>query len=84
MRRALITGGAGFIGSHLADALLRRGWAVQIIDDLSTGSITNIDHLKEQPNFSYLLDTVMNRTMTLEAVDRADVIYHLAAAVENG
>ena len=81
MRRALITGGAGFIGSHLADALLRRGWAVQIIDDLSTGSITNIDHLKEQPNFSYLLDTVMNRTMTLEAVDRADVVYHLAAAV---
>ena len=70
-----------FVHTYLADALLRRGWAVQIVDDLSTGGVTNVDHLKEQPNFSYLLDTVMNRTMTLEAVDRADVVYHLAAAV---
>lgn len=79
--RALITGGAGFIGSHLAETLLQRGWQVQIIDDLSTGSIENIEHLKDHPNFSYTLDTVFNRSLMLELVDRADVIFHLAAAV---
>jgi len=81
MSRALITGGGGFIGSHLAEALLERGWTVEVIDDLSTGSIENISHLKGHPHFRYTLDTVMNRPLMLELVDRADVIFHLAAAV---
>ncbi len=81
MSRALITGGAGFIGSHLSEALLERGWTVEVIDDLSTGSIENISHLKGHPHFSYTLDTVMNRPVMLELVDRTDVIFHLAAAV---
>jgi UDP-glucose 4-epimerase len=81
MRNVLITGGAGFIGSHLAEALLERGDAVQVIDDLSTGSIQNIVHLKSHPRFSYMLDTVMNRPFMLELVDGADVVFHLAAAV---
>lgn len=77
----LITGGAGFIGSHLADALLKHGADVAIIDDLSTGSIINVEHLKSNARFSYVLDTVMNRAVLTELVDRADVIVHLAAAV---
>jgi UDP-glucose 4-epimerase len=81
MSRALITGGAGFIGSHLSEALLERGWTVEVIDDLSTGSIENISHLKGHPHFSYVLDSVMNRSLILELVDRTDVIFHLAAAV---
>jgi UDP-glucose 4-epimerase len=81
MRRCLITGGAGFIGSHLAEALLERGWKVDVVDDLSTGSIENIAHLKDHPHFSYTLDTVMNRSLMLELVDRADMVFHLAAAV---
>ncbi len=81
MSRALITGGAGFIGSHLAEALLERGWTVEVVDDLSTGSIENVSHLKGHPHFAYTLDTVMNRSLMLELVDRADVIFHLAAAV---
>jgi UDP-glucose 4-epimerase len=81
MTSALITGGAGFVGSHLAEALLERGWKVEVIDDLSTGSIENISHLKGHPHFAYTLDTVMNRPLLLELTDRADVIFHLAAAV---
>ena len=81
MARALITGGAGFIGCHLSEALLERGWTVGVVDDLSTGSIENISHLKGHPHFSYVLDSVMNRSLMLEQVDRADVIFHLAAAV---
>ncbi len=81
MTRALITGGAGFIGSHLSEALLERGSTVEVIDDLSTGSIENINHLKGHPHFAYVLDNVMNRSLMLEVVDRADVIFHLAAAV---
>ncbi|MCP3958374.1 MAG: NAD-dependent epimerase/dehydratase family protein [bacterium] len=80
-KRALITGGAGFVGSWLAEALLERGWSVQVIDDLSTGSIENIEPLKADPRFSYVLDTVTNRSLMLELVDRADVVFHLAAAV---
>ncbi len=77
----LITGGAGFIGSHLAEALLNQGVTVSIIDDLSTGSILNIEHLKSNPRFQYVLESVMNRAILTEMVDRADAIVHLAAAV---
>ncbi|HSF30918.1 MAG TPA: GDP-mannose 4,6-dehydratase [Candidatus Tectomicrobia bacterium] len=81
MSKALITGGAGFIGSHLAEMLLQRRWAVHVLDDLSTGSVKNVAHLKAQPGFSYVLDSVMNRPLMLELIDQADVIFHLAAAV---
>jgi UDP-glucose 4-epimerase len=81
MKKALITGGAGFIGSHLAEVLLEREWQVGVIDDLSTGSIENITHLKNHPKFTYVLDTVMNRPLMLELVDWTDVVFHLAAAV---
>ena len=79
--RVLITGGAGFIGSHLAEVLLERGDRVDVIDDLSTGSMTNIDGLKTNPRFTYTLDTIMNCPVMAELVDRCDMIYHLAAAV---
>jgi UDP-glucose 4-epimerase len=79
--RALITGGAGFIGSHLAEALLREGHEVNIIDDLSTGSIDNISHLKGTPRFHYVIDTVTNEPVLAELVDRSDVVFHMAAAV---
>jgi len=79
--RCLVTGGAGFIGSHLAEELLQQGQEVSVIDDLSTGSIENIEHLKGQPCFSYHIDTIQNRPLMAELVDGADVIYHLAAAV---
>ncbi len=79
--RALITGGAGFIGSHLAEFLLARGDEVVAIDDLSTGSIDNIAHLKKQRPFSYHIDSVLNRPLMAELVDRCDVVFHLAAAV---
>jgi len=77
----LLTGGAGFIGSHLSEALLERGDEVCLIDDLSTGGIENIKHLKGQTGFKYVLDTVMNRSIMTELVDEADVVFHLAAAV---
>ena len=79
--RALITGGAGFVGSHLAEALLDAGDRVFVLDDLSTGSIKNIDHLKSHSQFEYLIDTVTNRPVLAELVDRCDVVFHLAAAV---
>jgi UDP-glucose 4-epimerase len=78
---ALITGGAGFIGSHLADALLAEGWKVIIIDDLSTGSMANIEKAKANPRFTYVIETMMNKSLLAELVDEADVIFHLAAAV---
>jgi UDP-glucose 4-epimerase len=77
----LITGGAGFIGSHLSDAYLGRGDEVFIIDDLSTGSFSNIQHLKDHPRFHYKIESVQNRPVTAELVDQCDVIFHLAAAV---
>jgi UDP-glucose 4-epimerase len=77
----LITGGAGFIGSHLAEALLGEGNRVLVIDDLSTGSIQNIVHLKGAPGFEYVVDTIMNRSVLAELVDRAGFVFHLAAAV---
>ena len=79
--RVLITGGAGFIGSHLADAYLERGDQVLVIDDLSTGTIENIRHLKSNPRFSYTIDSVHNQPVTAELVDQSDVVIHLAAAV---
>jgi UDP-glucose 4-epimerase len=79
--RILITGGAGFIGSHLAEALLDGGHEVYALDDLSTGSIDNINHLKGHPRFHYTIDTVFNDALVAEMVDRADVIFHMAAAV---
>lgn len=79
--RILITGGAGFIGSHLSDAYLERGDDVYIIDDLSTGSIQNIAHLKGNPRFHYTIDSVHNQPVAAELVDQCDVIFHLAAAV---
>jgi UDP-glucose 4-epimerase len=77
----LITGGAGFIGSHLSDAYLERGDEVFVIDDLSTGSIDNIQHLKSHPRFHYTIDSVHNQPVVAELVDQCDVIFHLAAAV---
>ena len=79
--RVLITGGAGFIGSHLAERLVTRGDDVTIVDDLSTGSIHNIKALKPSNNFEYFIDSVTNERLMAELVDSADVIYHLAAAV---
>jgi UDP-glucose 4-epimerase len=79
--RVLITGGSGFIGSHLADLYLSRGDEVSIIDDLSTGSIDNIAHLKSHPRFHYTIDTVQNVPLVAELVDACDIIIHLAAAV---
>jgi UDP-glucose 4-epimerase len=79
--RILITGGAGFIGSHLAEALLEADHQVMVLDDLSTGAIDNIAHLKGRRGFEYQIDTVFNEQVVAELVDRADVIFHLAAAV---
>jgi len=79
--RVLITGGAGFVGSHLADACLARGDEVFILDDLSTGSIDNIEYLKRHPYFHYTIGRVQNAQVTAELVDRVDMVYHLAAEV---
>ena len=79
--RALITGGAGFIGSHLAQILLDDNYEVMVLDDLSTGSMSNIRHLKPDPRFQYVIDTVMNRPLLSELVDQSDIVFHLAAAV---
>ncbi len=79
--RALVTGGAGFIGSHLAEALLARGDDVFILDDLSTGSVENIRHLKSCAKFHYVFDALQNRHLLAEMVDESDVVFHLAAAV---
>jgi UDP-glucose 4-epimerase len=77
----LITGGAGFIGSHLAERCLREGWTVDVVDDLSTGSFDNIRHLKGQKRFSYTIDTILNTHLVAELVDCCDIVFHLAAAV---
>jgi len=79
--RALITGGAGFIGSHLSEALLARGDHVLVLDNLSTGSIDNIAHLKGRPGFEYFIDSVDNEPLLAELIDRSEVVFHLAAAV---
>jgi UDP-glucose 4-epimerase len=79
--RALLTGGAGFIGSHLSERLLADGHDVLVLDNLSTGSIDNIAHLKGTRGFSYAIDSVTNEPLLAEMIDRSDVVFHLAAAV---
>src|SRR5688500_3495760 len=79
--RYLITGGAGFIGSHLAEALLARGDHVTVLDNLSTGSIRNIERLRVIPTFEYVIDTMEDPRLLSELVDAADAIFHMAAAV---
>lgn len=79
--RALITGGAGFVGSHLSEALLADGHDVFVLDNLSTGSIDNIEHLKSDRRFHYTIDSVNNEPLLAEMIDRCDVVFHLAAAV---
>ena len=79
--RVLITGGAGFIGSHLAEALLERGDEVFVLDNLSTGSIDNIAHLKAHPKFHYTIDSVTNEPVLAELIDQCEIVVHLAAAV---
>jgi UDP-glucose 4-epimerase len=79
--KALITGGAGFVGSHLAERLLEQGHEVAVLDNLSTGSIDNIAHLKGAPGFSYVVDTITNEPLLAEMIDGSDVVFHLAAAV---
>jgi len=79
--RALITGGAGFIGSHLSEALLANEQQVLVLDNLSTGSIENISHLKGRPGFEYFVDSVQNEPLLAELIDRSDVVFHFAAAV---
>ena len=79
--KALITGGAGFIGSHLADRLLEGGHEVMVLDNLSTGSIDNITHLKGRTGFGYTIDSVTNESLLAELIDGSDVVFHLAAAV---
>jgi UDP-glucose 4-epimerase len=79
--KALITGGAGFIGSHLAELLLADGWEVWCLDDLSTGSAENLAHLRERPDFHLVVDSVLSATVVNELVHRCDVVYHLAAVV---
>ena len=77
----LITGGAGFIGSHLADAWIARAARVTVLDDLSTGAIANVQHLEGTEGFACWIDSVMNKPLLAELIDAADVVYHLAAAV---
>jgi len=81
MGKALITGGGGFVGSHLAELLLADGWEVFALDDLSTGSRRNIEHLMERRDFHLVVDSVLSRSVVNELVHKCDVVYHLAAAV---
>ena len=79
--RALVTGGAGFIGSHLCDSLLDKKWTVDVIDNLSTGSIDNIKHLKGKKRFHFHIDSVTNEKIMEQLIKKSDIIFHLAAAV---
>jgi UDP-glucose 4-epimerase len=80
-RRALVTGGAGFIGSHLCDKLLSEGWDVYALDDLSTGAMRNVEHLMPRDDFHLVVDSVLKPAVVNELVHKCDVVYHLAAAV---
>jgi UDP-glucose 4-epimerase len=79
--RALITGGAGFIGSHLAESLIAQGHSVSVLDNLDTGRLENIEHLRHHPRFTCTIDSVMNEPVLSRMIERADVVFHLAAAV---
>jgi len=79
--KALVTGGAGFIGSHLSELLLEQGWEVYCLDDLSTGSAANVAHLDAHPRFHLVVDSVLSSAVVNELVYKCDVVYHLAAAV---
>jgi UDP-glucose 4-epimerase len=79
--KALVTGGAGFIGSHLSELLLEDGWEVFALDDLSTGSIANVAELRDRDDFHLVVDSVLNPAVVNELVYKCDVVYHLAAAV---
>jgi len=79
--RALITGGAGFIGSHLAESLIGQGHSVSVLDNLSTGRLENLDHLQRHPRFTCTIGSVMDETVLGRMIERADVVFHLAAAV---
>jgi UDP-glucose 4-epimerase len=79
--QALVTGGAGFIGSHLAELLLDEGWEVFVLDDLSTGSLENVERLRERPGFHLVVDSVLHWSIVNELVYKCDIVYHLAAAV---
>jgi UDP-glucose 4-epimerase len=79
--RALITGGAGFVGSHLSELLLADGWEVFVLDDLSTSAIENVAHLKARSDYHLIVDSVLSATVVNELVHKCDVVYHLAAAV---
>jgi UDP-glucose 4-epimerase len=80
-RRALVTGGAGFIGSHLSELLLADGWEVFVLDDVSTGSLENVAHLRDRPDYHLVVDSVLSPSVVSEVVHKCDVVYHLAAAV---
>jgi UDP-glucose 4-epimerase len=80
-KSALITGGAGFIGSHLSELLLEQGWEVFVLDDLSTGSERNVAHLRDRRDFHLVVDSVLKASVVNELVHRCDVVFHLAAAV---
>ena len=79
--KILVTGGAGFIGSNLCDLLISRGEQVQVIDDLSTGSLENIVHLAGNPDFNYHIDSILNAELMDELICKCDCVVHLAAAV---
>ncbi len=79
--KALITGGAGFIGSHLADHLLACGWEVTAVDNLSTGRMQNLEHLRSNPRFHLVVGTILNEFLMDKLVERCDVVFHMAAAV---
>jgi len=79
--RALVTGGAGFIGSHLSELLLAEGWEVFVLDDVSTGSLQNVAHLRDRADFHLVVDSVLSPAVVSEVVHKCDVVFHLAAAV---
>ena len=79
--KALVTGGAGFIGSHLSELLLEQGWEVYALDDVSTGSAENVAHLTDRPDFHLVVESVLSPAVVSELVHKCDVVYHLAAAV---
>ena len=79
--KILVTGGAGFIGSHLCEELLSKGHEVSMLDDLSTGSIDNIKHLKESSKFHPFYESILNENLLSELINQSDLIFHLAAVV---